>query len=134
MKKHSLSYCAARWRPPPTTSCTLRSQKRWISLRHWDFSEAGQTTSTLADAGLAGQQLGRAHALDGLAQSHVVGQDRPARARGKGHALDLVRQQLDLQEFLAQGVLCRVLLDFRRPLGAGRCWKSRRWINSSASG
>ena len=31
----------------PATSCTSRSQKRWISLRHCDLSDAGQMISTL---------------------------------------------------------------------------------------
>ena len=35
-------------------------------------------------------------ALDGLAQSHVVGQDRAAGAGREGDAVELIGQQLDL--------------------------------------
>ena len=55
--------------------------------------------------------LGHAHALDRLAQAHVVGQDRPAGPDGEGDAVQLIRQQLDLQQFLAERMAGGVLAD-----------------------
>ncbi len=81
------------------------------------FQRGGADHQHAADAGLAGEDLGHAHALDRLAQAHVVGQDRAAHARGKGDPFELIGQQLDLQQLLAQRVPGRVFLDLGHPVG-----------------
>lgn len=50
------------------------------------------------DAGLARQQFRDADALNRFAESHVVGQDRSARADGERNAIELVRQQFRLEQ------------------------------------
>ena len=80
------------------------------------FHRGGADHQHAADAGLAGQDLGRAHALDRLAQAHVVGQDRAADPRGKGDPFELIGEQLDLQQLLAQRVPRRVLPDLGHPV------------------
>ena len=72
---------------------TLRSEKRWISLRHCDLSDAGQTTSTLRMFDLAREELRDADALDCLAEPHVVGEDRAAGADGERDAVELIGQE-----------------------------------------
>ena len=69
-------------------------------------------TSTLADFGLARQQLGDADSLDRLAQTHVVGQNGPAGADCESDAVELIRQERDLDESLQQRMLRGVLADF----------------------
>ena len=46
VKKQSFRYWLARSATVPSTSPRSREVKRWISARHCDFSDAGQTTST----------------------------------------------------------------------------------------
>ena len=52
----------------------------------------------LGDRGMTRQQFGNADALDGFSQPHVIGQDRPPDADGKGDAIQLVGEQLGLQQ------------------------------------
>ena len=80
------------------------------------FQRGGANHQHAADAGLAGEDLGRAHALDRLAQAHVVGQDRAADARGEGDPFELIGKQLDLQQLLAERMPRRVLSDLGHPV------------------
>ncbi len=80
------------------------------------FQRSGANDQHAADAGLAGENLGDADALDRLAQAHVVGQNRAANASGKGDSFELIRQQLDLQKLLAERMPGRVLANLRHPI------------------
>ncbi len=62
----------------------------------------------LTHTGLAGQQLGHAHALNRFSETHVVGQDRPSGAGGKCHAIELIGQERRLQERRAERMIGRI--------------------------
>ena len=113
MKKQSLLYCSPAERRPAADelhvavaeavdlAAPLRLERRRADDQH------------LLDLGLARQELGRPDPLDRLAEPHVVGQDRPAGAGGEGDAVELVRQQRDLEQRLAQRMSRRVAADLR---------------------
>ena len=97
------------------------------------FQRSGANNQHATDAGFTGENLGDTDALDRLAQAHVVGQNRAANASSKGDPFELIQQRLDLKESLAKRMLDRVCANLRHPLRMCNS-KSRRWINSSASG
>jgi hypothetical protein len=79
------------------------------------FERSGTDDEHLFDVGFAGQELGGADPLDGLAQAHVVGQHGPARAGGEGDAVELIGKQRNLQERRAQRMLGGIAADVGRP-------------------
>ena len=81
------------------------------------FHRSGADDQHLADLGLAGENLGHAHALDRLAQAHVVGQHRPARLDGEGDPVELIGEEFRLQQRLAQRMAGRVLANLVHQAG-----------------
>ena len=92
--------CCRCARPPRAVDAPApcRSVKRANSLCHWCLSEVGHTTSTRSHAEVAREQLGRGDGLDGLAQAHLVADQRPAGARGEQRAFGLVGVERALQQ------------------------------------
>ena len=66
---------------------------------------------------MPGQQFGHTNALDGFAQSHVIGQYRPAGPGGKSHTIQLVGQQFGFQQRPAQWMRFRILANFGHRFG-----------------
>ena len=61
------------------------------------FDRGGADDQHFADAGFARQEFRDSDTLDGFAEPHVVGQDRPSRAGGEGDAVQLVGQEFRFQ-------------------------------------
>ena len=81
-----------------TPSAPDASVKRAICSSHSALSEAGQTTRTRAMPLRRRQQLAGRDGLDGLAEAHLVGEQRALAERQMQHALALVGQQRMVQQ------------------------------------
>ena len=81
------------------------------------FEAGGANNKDTLDAGLEREEFRHAHALDGFAQPHVVGQNGAAGANGKRDAVELVRKEPGFEERLAKRMVRGIAADFGDALG-----------------
>ena len=111
MKKHPFSYCEARCCGAAEHDLTVTFRKTQDLAAPLGFDRRGADDEDLADARFPREQLGNADGLNGLAEPHVIGEDRAPGSRREGDAVQLVRQELDFQQRLAQRVGLRIAPD-----------------------
>src|SRR5271170_4511253 len=86
-----------------TAFSPCRPEKRMISLCHWYLSEVGQTTSTF-ETPMPRQYFCRGDRLYGLAQAHVIADQRPAGSYREQRALRLIGIERRLQKRQQLGI------------------------------
>jgi hypothetical protein len=111
VKKHALSYCAARV-GAAADDLTVACRETVNFTAPLRLHGGGTHNEHPLDADFTRQQLREADPLDGLAEPHVVGQDGAAGAGREGNAVELIRQERHLEECFAQWVAARIAPDF----------------------